>query len=61
MKISGGIKVFSFSIEKVRKMFFENVWEPCYLKKSVYTTVPSSVWWMCLAAFTKLRNIGSLC
>jgi len=28
MKISNGIKVTSFSIEKVWKMFFKNVWEP---------------------------------
>jgi len=29
MKLSDGIKVFSFSIEKVWKMVFEKVWEPC--------------------------------
>jgi len=30
MKISDDIKVF-FSIEKVWKTIFENVWEPCVL------------------------------
>jgi len=29
MKISDGIKIFSFGIEKVWKMVFENMWEPC--------------------------------
>jgi len=29
MKTSDGIEVFSFGIEKVWKMVFENMWEPC--------------------------------
>jgi len=35
-----------------------SIFKEFYLKKSIHTMVPSSVWWMWLAAFTKLRNLG---
>jgi len=31
MKLNYGIKVLQFGIEKIWKMFFENVWEPMML------------------------------
>jgi len=35
-----------------------SIFKEFHLKKSLHTMVTSSMWWMCLAAFTKLRNIG---
>jgi len=35
-----------------------SIFKDFYLKKSIHTMIPISVWWMCLVAFTKLRNIG---
>jgi len=34
MKRSDGIEVFSFGIEKVWKIAFENVYEPCVTKNT---------------------------
>jgi len=31
MKRSNGIEIFTFGVEKVWKIIFKNVWEPCFI------------------------------
>jgi len=43
MKIRKGIEVFSISIEKVWKIVFENVWEPCLLCFQLCLASPNAI------------------